>query len=130
MTTHRFVLGCGILLISTGISGVGAQGHSAKRPTPTAKNDPKTRAIEFCRDQALTRFKYQKTVDWEASPKDEGGGLFLIVGFRDAKAPAGDTVTQQVTCRVERIGSGWKLRLIQIFKESSRTDKDVFETYR
>jgi hypothetical protein len=30
---------------------------------------------------------------------------------------------------VQRRSSGWKLKLLQIFREASRAGKDVFETY-
>src|SRR5688572_11043726 len=117
MTTYPRALVCGIL-ISTSLASLGAQGNPAvKRSTTTPKKDDKSRAIEFCRDQALTRLKYRKTIEWEGGAKDEGGGLFLVVQLREAQPPQGDAVTQQVTCRVERVGPGWRLRLLQLFKE-------------
>jgi hypothetical protein len=119
-----------IAILALWIGGPSAQGSHVKRTAASNPKTPKDSAIEFCRVQALARFKYQKTVEWEATAKDEGNGLFLVVGFRDAKTPEGQTVTQQATCRVEKVRSGWKLKLIQIFKEASRTGKEIFETYR
>ena len=85
-------------------------------------------AIEFCRQESLLRLKHQKTVKWLDFAKEESAGTFLVSGVRDAQSPAGETQSQTFTCRVEKAKTGWTLRMIQLFKESTKTGRDVFET--
>jgi hypothetical protein len=70
--------------------------------------------------------KCQKTIEWHDRAKEESPGVFIVAGVRDAKAPDGSTVEQIYNCRVERLGDKWELRMVQVFKESSKTGKDMF----
>ena len=59
---------------------------------------------------------------------EERTGVWLVAGVRTAEAPPG-SVDQQFTCRVLVTKVGEQLKMIQIFKESSKTGKDIFEVY-
>ncbi len=109
-----FVLSASLL----GASGAG-QAQSKVRA-------PKDIAVDYCRAQSLIRLKYTKTVEWLDNGKEEKGGNWLIAGIRTADSPSGE-VDQQYTCRVQVTRGKPALRMIQIFKESSKTGKDIFE---
>jgi hypothetical protein len=87
---------------------------------------PREIAIEACRSQSLIRLKYEKTVEWLDNAKEQKSEIWLITGIRTADSPSGQ-VDQQYTCRVQVTNDKPELRMIQIFKESSRTGKDIFE---
>ena len=94
------------------------------------KKTDKTAAIEFCREQALTYLKHAKTVEWTDMAKDEPDGQWLVSGVRDARSPSGEDVAQNFSCRVQKSEKGWRLRMIQVFQESSKTGRDVFLTWK
>ena len=49
---------------------------------PTAKpNTDRASATAFCRDQALVRLKYQKTLDWVDRANAEGDGVWLVSAY-------------------------------------------------
>jgi hypothetical protein len=97
----------------------------AKKPQPVTKSLNEL-ALEYCREFALTHLKYAKTLEWTDHAREETPGLFLVAGVRDAKAPDGEAVQQNYTCRFERVRDHWELRLFQAFKESTKTGRDVF----
>lgn len=76
----------------------------------------------------MTHLKYAKTVKWTDLAKEEADGQWLVSGVRDARSPSGEDVAQNFTCRVQKSKTGWRLRMIQVFKESSKTGRDVFLT--
>jgi hypothetical protein len=49
----------------------------------------------------------------------------LVSGVRTAKGPAGPT-DQQYTCRVGLVAQKVRLKMLQLFKESTKSGKDVF----
>ena len=114
------------VVIALGLS-VGADADQSRRPPQ--KND-KTAAIEFCREQALTYLKYANTVEWTDTAKDEADGQWFVSGVRDARSPSGEDVEQIFSCRLQKRETGWHLRMIQVFKESSKTGRDVFLTWK
>ena len=115
------------LSIALGLT-VGAL-HAEQSRGPAPKTD-KTAAIEFCRQEALTYLKYAKTLEWTDNAKAEGNGLWFVSGVRDARSPADEDVEQIYNCRAQKSQTGWRLRLIQVFKESSKTGRDVFLTWK
>lgn len=122
----RFVAGAlAVLLAHLSAANVlwAAQASALKK----AKT-PKDRAVEFCRTESLARLKYAKTIEWLDNSKEETTGVWLISGIRTAKAPS-DSVDQQYACRVQITNQKAQLKMIQIFKESSRTGKDIFEIH-
>lgn len=119
-------LGISMVLMDTPtIAGPQQRGKDGTR---TPKNSP---AVQLCRSEAAARLKYLKTIQWTDLAKEEGGDQYLVSGTRDAKPPNGEVTTQQYTCRVQKTATGaWKLKMIQLFKEHTKTGKDVFETFR
>jgi hypothetical protein len=115
----------------------------AHEPTPTPKcsgvrrigsvaraaiKNPEEAVKAFCRSQALAKLKYTTTVEWSDLAREESPGTWIIAGLRKAKGPDGK-VDQQYTCRVELRGVHPRLRLMQIFKEASKTGQDIFEVH-
>ena len=107
-------------------SVVGAHSFGAGQAQSKKVRAPKEIAVDFCREQSLIRLKYTKTVEWLDNGKEEKGGNWLVAGIRTADSPSGE-VDQQYTCRVQVTSGTPVLRMIQIFKESSKTGKDIFE---
>jgi hypothetical protein len=110
--------------------GLTAGALHADQPRGPAPKTDKTAAIEFCRQEALTRLKYSKTLEWTDNAKDEGDGQWFVGGVRDARSPAGEDVMQNFNCRVQKTKTGWRLRMVQVWKESSKTGRDVFLTWK
>ena len=92
-----------------------------------APRTPRDQVIEFCRTQAVAHLKFTTTAKWLDVAKEEKGGTWLVSGIRTAKGSPG-TVDQQFTCRVQLVNGKPRLRLLQLFKESTKTGKDVFLT--
>ena len=111
-----------MLSIGLAVSAGVRNGEQSARPAP--KTD-KVVAIEFCRAQALTYLKHAKTIEWTDNGKEEVAGQWLVSSVRDARSPSGDDVAQNFTCRVQKSKAGWRLRMMQVFKESSKTGRDV-----
>jgi hypothetical protein len=86
---------------------------------------PRDQAIEFCRAQSLAHLKFTSTVKWLDLAKEEKGGTWLVSGIRTAKGSPGN-VDQQFTCRVQLVNGKPRLKLLQLFKESTKSGKDVF----
>jgi hypothetical protein len=74
------------------------------------------------------RLKYEETLEWLESAREQEPGLWLVSGVRTAKTPSGPR-DQQYACRVSVRDREATLKLIQIFKEASRTGKDIFEVH-
>jgi hypothetical protein len=111
---------------------VGSVTWAVAASSPSEKDDakpktPKDRATDFCRKEAGSRLKYAKTVKWTDLAKEEKSGTWLISGLRTAGSGSGE-VDQQYTCRVQINGQTTSLKMIQIFKEASKTGEDIFET--
>jgi hypothetical protein len=87
---------------------------------------PEDRAVKFCRSESLLRLMHVRTVEWLDSAREEKPGVWLISGVRTARGPNGD-VDQGYTCRVVATDAALQLKLIQIFKDASKTGKDIFE---
>lgn len=85
-------------------------------------------AIDWCRLQSAVRLKHSTTVEWEDSAKEEKGNTFLVAGIRTAKGPSGN-VDQQFTCRVQMVDGKPQLRMIQLFKESTQSERDLFQLF-
>jgi hypothetical protein len=121
---YGYFVGLAVLLGITGTDVLrAAQASSESEKTgKTAKQ----RAIDFCRAESVVRLKYAKTVEWDDLAKEEKAGTWLISGIRTAVAPSGN-IDQIYTCRVQTVNNGAQLKMIQIFKESSKTGKDIFE---
>jgi len=100
----------------------------AKTPKTSQKKvlTPEERAVNFCRSESLLRLKYVRTVEWLDVAREEKPGVWIISGGRTARGPNGN-VYQSYDCRVEATGDALQLKLIQIFKEASKTGKDIFE---
>ncbi len=96
--------------------------------TPQKPRTAKEQAIDLCRLQSSTRLKYTTTVEWLDLAKEEKGGTFLVSGVRTAKGPSGD-VDQTFTCRVQIVNGKPQLRMIQLFKESTQSGRDVFQLF-
>lgn len=119
---HHSLAVCFVLLASV----VGAHSIGADQAKSKTVRAPKEIALNFCREQSLIRLKYKKTVEWLDNVREEKAGTWFIAGIRTADSPSGE-VNQQYSCRVQVTGGGPVLRMIQIFKESSKTGKDIFE---
>ena len=102
--------------------------QTSKRDQPKSITT-KERAINFCRQESLTRLKYAKTLSWLDAGREEKAGVWLITGIREAAGPAG-AVDQQYTCRVQMVADRAELKMIQIFKEASKSGKDIFEIHK
>jgi hypothetical protein len=76
----------------------------------------------------MARMKYA-TVKWLDAAREERPGVWLVSEVRTAKGPAGN-VDEQYNCRVSTAGGRTRLELLQIFKEASRTGRDVFYVAR
>ena len=100
-------------------------GFGQNKKAPTAKE----RAIVFCREQSLARLKYVKTVEWLDGAKEETPGTWFVSGVRTAAGPSGE-VDQIYGCRVQIVADKPTLKMIQIFKEASKSGKDIFEVTR
>lgn len=111
-----------LLFLCTAVPAVIAAPQNKRAKTP------KDRVTEFCRQQALARLKYVKTVEWLDVAKEEAPGVWMISGVRTAKSPSGNT-DQQYTCRVSLQKGTSTLKMIQIFKEASKTGRDIFEVH-
>ncbi len=109
-------------------SGISAQ-NAGKQPGTVEARSAKDRAIEFCRIEALTRLEFLKTMEWLDLAKEEPSGTWFVSGIRTAKSPAGP-VDQQYACRVLISSGTLQLKMIQVFRGSSKTGKDVFELRR
>lgn len=117
-------LGCATVLMCLGVVGFVADAA----PATTTPKTPKDKATAFCRQQALARLKYAKTIEWADMDREESPAVWLITGVRTAKTPTGKT-DQQYTCRVSLQAGTPQLKMIQIFKEASTTGKDIFEVH-
>jgi hypothetical protein len=110
---------------SVAVTSQGGAQPKGKKPVPATKS-LNQQATDYCRDFSLTHLKYAKTLEWTDRAREETPGVFFVAGVRDAKAPDGETVEQNFSCRIERVGNRWELRLFQAFKESTKSGKDVF----
>ena len=99
----------------------------AAQPTRKAVVTPEAQAIEFCREEAGRRLKYSATVRFTDGAEAQAPNIWLVSGVRTAKGPGGN-VDQLFTCRVELVKNRPALRLIQLFRESTKSGRDVFET--
>jgi hypothetical protein len=108
-----------IILFLQIFNSIYSQENKSKKVT---END---KVCNACLEYALPYLKYSKTLKWEAISKMEENDTYIISGIRTVKTQNGDE-SQQVTCRVKKIGTQYKLKMLQIFMESSKTDKDIF----
>jgi len=115
MTTYRFAARLVLLLIAITIS-------TAAAPQPGA------RAIDYCRSQASASLKYSQTVKWVDAAREERPGVWLVSGVRTAKTPSGN-VDQSFTCRAD-ISAKTPRLLLQLFKDDTKSGRDVFITVR
>ena len=96
---------------------------------PEPKRKPiNERVIDFCREQSTVQLKYTTTVEWHDLVREENDGNWLVSGVRTAKGPDGN-VDQIFTCRVQMVNGKPQLRMIQLFHESTKTGKDVFQLF-
>ena len=124
--SHRVRVCLALLLVTVAALVVVAADQGSSANGVVKPRVPKDQAIAFCRDRALARLKYVTTVEWSDIAREEEPGTWIISGIRTAKAPS-ENADQQSSCRVQIVNNTAQLKFRQIFKESSKTGKDVFE---
>lgn len=117
---QRFILA--IVLLTLGAAWPDVVSGSQ---TPQKPRTAKEQAVDFCRLQSSARLKYTTTVEWDDLAKEEKAGTFMIAGVRTAKGPS-DNVDQIYNCRVQIVNGKPQMRMIQLFKESTQSGRDVF----
>ena len=119
----RPMLACIVMLASV-VGVVAGQTRATAQKPKTAREQ----VVDLCRTQSAARLKYTNTVKWSDLAKEEKPGTWLVSGIRTAKSPSGN-VDQQFTCRVQMVNGKPQLRMINLFKESTQSGKDVFQVF-
>lgn len=112
-----------VVLLGGSVLPTWTEGQTSKPKPPLSPND---QVVKYCRDLALTYLKHTQTIEWIGRfAKEEKSGTWLVSGVRTTKGRSGPE-DQQYACRIVFESGKMTTQMLQLFKESTKSGKDVF----